>query len=216
MPVTPKIIIVHHTASPRDTTTAKAVDNFHKAKNWGSAQHPVYATKSSLGYYITYHRFITADGAVTKCRQDSEIGWHAGDMNNIALGVCLTGWFDSGHDTVPTAAQVASLKAILLEWTQKYNIPISNIYPHRAFAQKSCYGYNLDDNWARNLLINNPKGQTMFHQITGTTGVWAYFEGKWLFVADEKSWKKDWPNARLMHISQADFDQFPKAINTIK
>lgn len=61
-------------------------------------------------------------------------------------------------------------------------------------------------------IINN----SMFFQVIKDKAVWAYVEGVWVFVANESDWKKDWPNAKLVHISQEDFDQFPTAKNTIK
>jgi N-acetyl-anhydromuramyl-L-alanine amidase AmpD len=64
----------------------------------------------------------------------------------------MAGWFDPGHDAAPTAAQVASLKDLLTKLTKQFNIPADHIDPHRKYMPKSCYGYNLADDWARNLL----------------------------------------------------------------
>ena len=150
--MTPSWIIVHHTASARDTTTFAAVNEYHRTKNWGTATAPAYASKSALGYYISYHYFITADGVVTKGANDNEIRWHAGAMNDKALGVCLAGWFDTDHDAAPTAAQVSSLTTILKQLSQTHGIAADHIVPHRKFAQKTCYGMKLADEWAAKLI----------------------------------------------------------------
>jgi len=142
-------IIVHHTASDRDTTTAKAVDRYHRDKDWGGGAR---AAKSSLGWYITYHYFIEASGRVIQCAKDSEIRWHAAAQNPYSLGICLAGWFDDGHDTKPTDAQVQALKSLLNGKSKEYGITKAHINPHRKFARKSCYGYHLSDTWAADLL----------------------------------------------------------------
>lgn len=146
-------LVVHHTASPRARTTLKAVDNFHRARNWGTAARPVYAKKSRLGYYVQYHYFIDWQGRLAKTRRDDEIGWHANQANPFSLGICLAGWFDTGHDKAPSRAEVETLKILLRRLSTKYQIPPQRIVPHRVFnPRKSCYGRNLADNWARKLI----------------------------------------------------------------
>lgn len=145
-------IVVHHTASARDGTTFAAVNQYHRTKNWGTAASPIYAKKSSLGYYCQYHWFIEASGKITQCRTDEEIGWHATEANPYSIGICLAGWFDQGHDQTPTEAQIQSLAGLLRQYTAKYSIPLTNIVPHRAYSTKSCYGYNLAESWARDLI----------------------------------------------------------------
>ncbi len=153
----PKNIIVHHTASARDTTTVQAVDRYHRDKDWGGGAR---IPKSSLGWYVAYHYFIEVTGAVTQCADDSEIRWHAAERNIDSLGICLAGWFDDGHDTLPTPAQVKSLTELLKFKSKQYSIPASQIYPHRKFANKTCYGLHMGDDWAANLI------RTPYNQIT--------------------------------------------------
>lgn len=155
--MTPSWIIVHHTASPRDTTTVAAVNEFHRTKNWGTAANPAYAKASTLGSYVQYHYFITHDGTVTKCAEEHEIRWHSGSMNDKAIGICLAGWFDDGHDASgPTAKQTEALRTLLSTLVAKYAIPTDRVVPHRKFANKSCYGFKLADDWAAKLLATSP------------------------------------------------------------
>jgi len=39
------------------------------------------------------------------------------------------------------------------EIMKRYNIPASEIYPHRKFAKKTCYGNRLSDTWASELMV---------------------------------------------------------------
>ncbi len=146
-------IVVHHSASPL-STTVKSVDNFHKTKNWGTSTNPSFAKKSKTGWYVTYHKFIEADGTITTTHEDDEIGWHASEYNPFSLGVCLAGFFDKGKDT-PTKAQIDSLTKVLKEWANLYGILPENIIPHRKVPRthKTCFGDALHDDFARNLVF---------------------------------------------------------------
>lgn len=138
---TPKYIIVHHTsgtdANPlADTSnhTAKDVDTWHKAKGWDG---------------IGYNWFIEKDGKVVAGRSEDKTGAHTIGHNNDSIGICLAGNFDA---TLPTEAQVTALKQLLQSKMIEYKIPKENIFPHRKFANKTCYGKLLSDDWARNLV----------------------------------------------------------------
>lgn len=144
----PQYIIVHHTggtnANPlADTShhTFAMVNNWHKQK---------WHFESLLGYYIGYHYFIDKSGKITQGRDDLEEGAHAIGYNTSSIGVCLAGNFDA---TYPTKEQEESLKKLLIELVQEYNIPVQNIIPHRLVANKTCYGRNLSDTWARKIYI---------------------------------------------------------------
>jgi hypothetical protein len=151
-------IVIHHTASPRDTTTVKSVDTFHKNKDWDTGPGIAKAARSSLGWYVQYHYFIEANGVVTKCANDTELRWHAGpSANTRSIGICLAGWFDEGHDSMPTTAQTNALKQLVRELQQRYGIQTSGIVGHRHFMNKTCPGLHLTDAWIKNLVIqDNP------------------------------------------------------------
>lgn len=143
----PKYIIVHHTggsdANPlQDSSnyTFAQCDKDHKVR---------FNFVSSLGYYVGYHYYIEKDGTLHQARADGDEGAHTIGKNSSSLGVCMAGNFDFG---MPTPAQVITLKELLIKKTSQYNIPAVNIVPHRTFANKTCYGNNLADDWAAKLI----------------------------------------------------------------
>jgi len=138
---TPTKIIVHHTGGSNqdplaDTShhTFETVDKYHKSLGWGK---------------IGYHYFIEKNGRVQQGRLDHETGAHTIGENNSSLGICLAGNFDA---TLPTVAQIESLKKLLIEKTSLYQIPANKILPHRTFSPKTCYGKKLSNTWAAELL----------------------------------------------------------------
>lgn len=137
----PKWIIVHHTGGTNsnalaDTSehTADGVRAYHKSLGWED---------------IGYHYFIEKSGALKTGRAENYHGAHEKGHNTDSLGVCLAGNFDL---TVPTVEQIATLIALLLKLKEQYKIPVENIVPHRKFANKTCYGRNLTDTWAQEIL----------------------------------------------------------------
>src|SRR3990167_2696425 len=142
----PDKLIVHHTGGTdanllADTShhTFKIVDDFHRAKGWGK---------------IGYHYFIEKSGKLTQGRADNEEGAHTIGQNRTSLGVCRAGNFDA---PLPTPEQVDTLRKLLKEKCAQYSIPAAQIFPHRHFSSKSCYGKNLTHDWARALVEGEPK-----------------------------------------------------------
>jgi len=134
-------IIVHHTGGTdkdplADTSnhTAAQVDFYHKSKGWDG---------------IGYNWFIEKDGRTVKGRDEAKTGAHTIGYNEKSIGICLAGNFDK---TLPTAPQVESLAKLLQEKMLQYKIPVDKIIPHRTFANKTCYGKRLADDWARKLV----------------------------------------------------------------
>jgi hypothetical protein len=76
-------------------------------------------------------------------------GAHTKGHNTTSIGVCLAGNFDA---TLPTKAQEKALTGLLKEIMERWDIQYSEIYPHRKFANKTCYGNKLDDQWASMLV----------------------------------------------------------------
>lgn len=143
----PSWIVIHHTASGRDSTTPEAVNRYHRDKDWDPGSGVARASKSRLGSYIQYHFFIAADGHVTQCAQDDEIRWHTGpNINSSSIAICLAGWFDQGHDAGPTDKQIESLRELVSKYSWRYKIPRERIVGHHFFATKSCPGFLFDLN----------------------------------------------------------------------
>jgi len=143
----PKYIIVHHSGGTDDNP-------LQDSSNYTVAQcnqdHKVrFNMLSSLGYYVGYTYFISKSGTITQTRKDTEEGAHTIGHNSDSIGICLAGNFDA---TLPTDAQKESLRDLLQNKMKKYNIPVSNIVPHRHFAHKTCYGNKLSDIWAQQLV----------------------------------------------------------------
>lgn len=151
----PKLLIIHHTASDRDTTTAVAVNNFHRDKDWDVGPGVARAPISSLGWFGQYHYFIEASGKLVQFAQESELRWHAGpDVNTRSIAICLAGWFDDGHDDMPTAAQVVTLKRLIQDIQRRYRFTKEQIHGHREFMQKTCPGDHISLEWLRSLAVD--------------------------------------------------------------
>jgi N-acetylmuramoyl-L-alanine amidase len=146
----PKMIIVHHSggtdANPlADTSnhTANDMEAWHLQKGW-----------DGLGYHYVIHK----NGDVWKGRPETYHGAHTTNHNTDSIGICMSGNFDA---TTPTPQQIESLKKLLKEMMVKYSIKSDKIYPHRKFANKTCYGNKLSDDWASSLvgeeMISIPK-----------------------------------------------------------
>lgn len=149
----PQLIVVHHTASPLDTTVA-SVNAFHRDKDWDNGPAVAKAPVSSLGWYVQYHYFIEKNGKVTQCAQESEVRWHAGpDANTRSIAICLAGWFDDGHDTFPTDAQVKTLSRLVRDIQMRYKFSPDKIHGHRDFMNKTCPGAHITDDWLKGLML---------------------------------------------------------------
>ncbi len=137
----PSFLICHHSggvdANPlADTSnhTAKDMETWHLQKGW-----------EGLGY----HYVIQKNGEIWKGRPEHYHGSHCVGYNTQSIGICMSGNFDL---TLPTKEQINSLTNLLKDLQKKYNIPTENIVPHRKFANKSCYGKKLSDDFAKNLV----------------------------------------------------------------
>lgn len=157
----PLYLIVHHTggsdADPLNDSsgfTFKQCDALHKAK-WNF--------KSTLGFYVGYHYYIEKDGTLYQARADNEEGAHTVGYNLHSIGICLAGNFDA---TLPTEAQKKTLQKLLIQKSQQYGISIPNVLPHRKFANKTCFGSKLPDEWAQDLMrsvpVKNPAAAQKF------------------------------------------------------
>ena len=122
-------VIVHHSATDRDTTTFESIKRWHMEHNgWDN---------------IGYHRVIEGDGSVHSGMPINMVGYHClyDEFNYKSVAVCLTGNF---QDEYPSEAQLESLEEILAEWETKYGISKEGILGHRETgAATSCPGNNL-------------------------------------------------------------------------
>ena len=112
-----------------------SINEWHRIRNF---------KKSSLGFYVGYHRVIEKDGTVVKAREDEEENNAVLLHNHDSLAVCLVGNFDKED---PTPEQVASLRDVLTEWVDAHDIDPLSIYPHKKFSNTSCPGGRLETTW---------------------------------------------------------------------
>lgn len=122
-------LVVHHSASPRDTTTVAKITEWHKEKGFTT---------------IGYHKVILGDGSIKDGRSESTMGAHAKGANQGSLGVCLTGNFETEQ---PTTAQVRSLVVVLSDWCRQHRLKANAIYGHfnvpGGTTATACPGANL-------------------------------------------------------------------------
>jgi len=138
----PDKIVVHHDGASREGDSFGVINEFHRGREF-----PL----SSLGFYAGYHYFIERTGVVVKAREEHEEGAHTIGQNFSSVGIGLAGNFDTEW---PTLEQIGALKSLMSQVANRHNIQPTAIYPHRHFANKSCYGSRLDFNWARLLFID--------------------------------------------------------------
>lgn len=137
----PTKIIVHHSASPRDTTTFAMIDEWHKQREF---------LMSSERMWIGYHFVINGKGELCRAKRIEEEGCHTLGQNLSSIGICLTGNFD---DEKPNSAQEKTLAELLQSLCAENKISYMDIFPHRKYSNTHCYGTGLSDTWARDLLI---------------------------------------------------------------
>ena len=123
-------IIVHHSATSRDTTTFEAIKKWHIENNkWDN---------------IGYHWVIEGDGSVHEGMPEEMVGYHcrADGMNLKSIGICLTGNFMT--DSL-SSKQLLSLRGKLDELRSRYALPRERVIGHREVsgAATSCPGSKL-------------------------------------------------------------------------
>ena len=138
-------LIIHHSggtdANPLEDTshhTAQMMEAWHLSKGWEG---------------LAYHYVIHKNGDIWAGRPEHRNGAHTVNFNTKSIGICLSGNFDL---TLPTKEQEIALAGLIQAIRSRYMITTDKIVPHRAFANKTCYGKNLPDNWARNLTLSTP------------------------------------------------------------
>lgn len=114
-----KYIALHHAASVK--CTAADIDRWHKEQGWAG---------------IGYHYFVRKDGRIYRGRPRSALGAQVQGKNNISLGICAEGNYDTER-TMP-AAQRSAIKALLRELKLIY--PSAEIVGHGEIGQSDCPG----------------------------------------------------------------------------
>lgn len=152
----PNKIIVHHFGgtdkeplADSSNATAQDVDMWHRAR-WPGFTSRVFRNKIGELYHVGYHYIIEKDGTVVQCRALTEEGAHCIGQNRSSIGIALAGNFDA---TRPTINQERAFKKLFNEIVAQYpSITKHDLYPHRRYATKTCFGNNLPDDYFTLLL----------------------------------------------------------------
>lgn len=132
----PEYIIVHHSATPRDSTRFSTIKNNHIGIGWGD---------------IAYHHWISGaldgDGTHFPGRPENKIGAHTDTqkMNYRSIGIAVCGDFHpaSGNEQ-PSPAQLATLQILLDTIRKERGIPKEHVLGHRETPDATnCPGDNL-------------------------------------------------------------------------
>jgi N-acetylmuramoyl-L-alanine amidase len=134
-------IVIHH--SDTKTGSAASFDRYHKdVHQW-----------DELGYHFVIGNGAgSRDGQVEVGPRWSKQKWgaHAGvkEYNELGIGICLVGDFDT---TRPTRAQLQSLTQLTAWLMQSYHIPASRVIGHRDAKSTNCPGRYMDLPWLRTM-----------------------------------------------------------------
>ena len=117
------VVVLHWTATSRDTTHWQAIENAHKG----------YPT-SKKGYHTAYNTLIEGSGKTFRSREYTETGQATGTFNGFHLDICLTGTIGES----PTQEQIPSLKNELLKIEKIYGSYV--LEPHSKYYPTECPG----------------------------------------------------------------------------
>lgn len=129
----PEFIIIHHSATARDTTHFQTIKNNHIGIGWGD-----------IGYHHWIAGALDGDGLHIPGRPENMIGAHDNDdkMNYRSIGICVCGNFET---ETPSAAQLATLQELLDQIRADKGIPREKVIGHGETrgAATNCPGANL-------------------------------------------------------------------------
>lgn len=124
-------IVIHHSLTKDGQVNDwNAIREYHtKTLGWADIgyQYGLEVVDGVLGYQIG--------------RGLDVIGAHTLGMNDKAIGICVVGNFDLVE---PDLAHYFMLSKLCQELMARFSIPIQNVNPHWAYANKSCPGKKFD------------------------------------------------------------------------
>jgi len=123
-------IAIHHSAVPASVTPQRIAHHhvFSETQQWPG---------------MGYHYFISANGTIDQTQALELASNHVYGHHHNTVGVCLAGNFDH---VIPTPAQLAASGRLIAWLMQELNIPLQNVWGHKAFprATTSCPGKQWD------------------------------------------------------------------------
>ncbi|MFA5217098.1 peptidoglycan recognition family protein [Sulfuricurvum sp.] len=118
-------IVLHHSASPRVSTTPEMIAEWHRARGFNS---------------IGYHWIIDRLGKRVAGRPASKVGAHCKGFNSQSYGVCVVGNFENEE---PTQKQIDELVSLLRDIRQYYGVIHLIGHKDAPHAATACPGRNL-------------------------------------------------------------------------
>lgn len=115
-------IVIHHSASGRDTTSVDMIRTWHKNKGYAD---------------IGYHYIITGDGKLHVGRPADQVGAHAYGRNKDTLGICLTGDFNT---ELPSKLQMDTLIQLVATLAKRHKLNPQAVIGHRDTIATACPG----------------------------------------------------------------------------
>jgi hypothetical protein len=127
-----EFIIIHHSLT-RDSGTVSwgAIRTYHISRGW-----------KDIGYHFGVE-LINNQYEILIGRPWNETGAHTRGINTKAIGICFVG----NYDEIPPPTDMLLKGGKLISCLMKdFGIPLKNVRPHRAFADKTCPGklFNMD------------------------------------------------------------------------
>ena len=124
-------IIVHHSASPEDTSR-EAVEQWHRGRGF-----------SQIGYHYYIHRSSGGDPRIATGRPIEMMGAHAKGANRGSIGICLAGDYTRGKPTEDMWERLLTICRLMM---QRYDLTVDDIYGHGQVGSTatSCPGYSVD------------------------------------------------------------------------
>lgn len=133
-------IIVHHSAT-RDSGTVSwgAIRNYHRQTNgWRDIGYHAGIELVGSQYVVQQGRPITVPGA------------HTVGQNQRSLGFCFVGDYDAVAPEERMLEQAA--REVLAPWCKQFGLPVTAIFGHRDYAEKTCPGKLFDVDALRDLV----------------------------------------------------------------
>lgn len=120
-------IVIHHSASARNTTTVALIDQWHRARGFDG---------------VGYHFVITSDGKTHAGRHIDRPGAHVAGHNADTIGICVVGDNTKPGERWNPAQVTALLRTIDM---LRAIHPVLKVVGHRDLAPTECPGLEIAD-----------------------------------------------------------------------
>lgn len=178
----PTEIITHHSngtvvsrCEPTKHHNVLIVDDAHRERWPGFTSSVFRRFDNGQAYHCGYH-FVIYKGAqgwrYIQTRAIWEEGAHCIGRNTNSIGVLFVGNYDrcSGEmiedDAIAVWRNVYEIINQQVADIYKREIPVTNVYPHRRYAQKSCHGDALPDSFFANAIAGESQVEQLREQIS--------------------------------------------------